>query len=387
MIESEALKDSMERNIVHLDMDTFFVSVERLLNSRLKGLPVIVGGMSDRGVVAGCSYESRRYGVHSGMPMRTARLLCADAVFIRGDMDAYSKYSRLVTEVIADSAPVFEKASIDEHYVDMTGMERFFGTAKWAHELRSKIIKETGLPVSLGLSVNKTVSKIATGEAKPNGELTVEPPRVIDFMDPLKISKMPGLGGKTGTKLASMGVKTIGTLRRMPPEMLSAVFGKNGYALWKKANGIDNSPVVQYSERKSISSESTFENDTTDVEFLRRRLSSMVEKTAFELRKKRKLAGVVTVKIRYSDFNTHTMQKRIPYTSFDHVIREVAQSLFDKLYTRRMLVRLLGLKLSGLVGGLQQIDMFENPEEMINLHKAMDNIRIRYGAKAVRRGW
>lgn len=374
-----------DRNIVHMDLDTFFVSVERLINSKLNGLPVIIGGMSDRGVVAGCSYESRVFGVHSGMPMKMARMLCKDAVFIRGDMDAYTKYSRLVTEVIADKAPLFEKASIDEHFIDLTGMERFFGTLKWSHELRQKIISETGLPISFGLSINKTVSKIATGEAKPNGELYVEGNKVGDFLEPLKISKIPMLGKVMSQKLMRMGISHIKTLKEMPPEMLEFVFGANGRMIWKKANGVDHRPVVQYSERKSISSERTFDKDTTDVQRLHQILLSMVEKIAFEMRKKKKLTGVVTVKIRYSNFDTHSMQKRIPYTSFDHVLIATAQELFDKLYSRRMLIRLIGVKFSALIGGEQQLNMFDDAEEMVNLYQAMDSIRKRFGNKAIRR--
>ena len=373
------------RNIVHMDLDTFFVSVERLLNNKLNGLPVIIGGLSDRGVVASCSYESRKFGVHSGMPTKMAKMLCGDAVFIRGDMDSYSKYSHLVTDVIAEISPLYEKASIDEHYIDLTGMERFFGTLKWAHELRAKITKETGLPISFGLSVNKTVSKIATGEAKPDGELYIDGNHVQEFLMPLPVSKIPMLGKQTSHKLMRMGVFTIKTLSEMPPEMLEFVFGKNGRSLWKKANGVDNTPVVQYSERKSISSETTFDIDTTDVERLRRILISMVEKNTFELRKKQKLVSIVTIKIRYSNFDTHTMQKRIPYTSFDHVLLQTARELFDKLYSRRMLIRLIGVKFSGIIGGVQQLNLFENSEEMVNLYQAMDSIRKRYGNKAIRR--
>jgi DNA polymerase-4 len=375
----------MERSIVHMDLDTFFVSVERLLNSKLQGLPVIVGGMSDRGVVAGCSYETRNFGVHSGMPMKMARSLCSDAVFIRGDMDAYSKYSRWVTEVIADGSPLFEKASIDEHYIDMTGMDRFFGVKKWAHELRQRVIHETGLPISLGLSINKTVSKIATGEAKPNGERMVDADQIHAFLDPLSVAKLPMLGKQTSQKLMRMGIFSIRTLREMPPEMLEYVFGKNGNALWKKANGVDSAPVIQYSERKSISTEHTFENDTTDVLMLRSTLISMVEKITYQLRKKQKLTGVITVKIRYSDFDTHTMQKRIPYTSFDHVLIGTALDLFDRLYSRRLLIRLIGVRFSSLIGGVQQLNMFEDNAEWVRLYTAMDSIRHRFGQKAVRR--
>ncbi len=373
------------RNIVHFDLDTFFVSVERLMNSRLAGKPVIIGGTSDRGVVSSCSYEARQYGVHSAMPMKTARMLCGDAVIIRGDMDIYSRYSNMVTEIIAERAPLYEKASIDEHYIDITGMDRFFGCLKWTQELRRDIIKHTGLPISCGLSVNKTVSKIATGEAKPNGELEVPVAQVHSFLNPLSIRKVPMIGGKAYQLLRSMGISTIETLSHIPPEMIVKVLGKNGIIIWKKANGVDPTPVKPYSGRKSMGSEITFETDTIDVAKIRQVISGKVEQLAFKLRKKEKLTSCVTVKIRYSNFDTHTLQRRIPYTSFDHVLNNVALELFDKLYQRRMLIRLAGVRFSHLISGVQQLDMFEDTPEMISLYNAMDRIRLRYGKKAVRR--
>ncbi|NOY51301.1 MAG: DNA polymerase IV [Chlorobi bacterium] len=376
---------SFDRSIVHLDLDTFFVSVERLINSSLEGKPVIIGGMSDRGVVAGCSYEARSFGVHSAMPMRMAKQLCSDAIFIRGDMEAYSRKSREVTEIIAGSAPVYEKASIDEHYLDITGMDRFFGSLKWSHELRERIIKETGLPISFGLSPNKTVSKIATGEAKPSGELYVSTQDVRPFLSPLSIRKIPMVGKKSYRLLRSMGVSTIHTLSMIPPDMMLRLMGKNGMVLWKKANGIDNTPVVQYSERKSISAERTFDKDTTDMFELRSTLIGMVGKIAFDLRKKHRLTGCVSVKIRYSNFDTHTLQKHIPYTSFDHILQDTALELFGKVYSRRMLIRLIGVRLSNLVVGHQQLNMFEDSHEMINLYQAMDDIRLRYGKNAIKK--
>ena len=371
--------------IVHLDLDTFFVSVERLNNSALIGKPVIIGGLSDRGVVASCSYEARKFGVHSAMPMRMALNLCRDAKVIRGDMDSYTKYSRLVTDVIADRAPMYEKASIDEHYIDITGMDRFIGSYKWAHELRSSIIRETGLPISFGLSVNKTVSKIATGEAKPNGEKQVPRDVVQPFLNPLSIKKIPGVGDKTCQLLHSMGIFTIHTLSGIPPEMMQNVLGKSGIDIWKKANGIDFTPVVLYSEEKSISNERTFETDTIDVQMLERLLIGMVEKIAFKMRKNQKLASVVTVKIRYANFDTHTLQKKITYTSFDHVLMDVARDLFRRLYERRMLIRLIGIKLGGLIGGVQQLDLFDDNDKMIKLYLSMDKIRMRFGSDAVHR--
>lgn len=355
------------------------------MNSQLKGKPVIIGGMSDRGVVSSCSYEAREYGVHSAMPIKMARQLCSDGIYIRGDMEAYSKYSRVVTDVIAEKAPLYEKASIDEHYLDITGMDRFFGSLKWTHELRERIIRETGLPISFGLSINKTVSKIATGIAKPNGGKEVPKDEVQHFLNPLSIKKIPMLGPKTYQLLRSMGVITIRTLSEIPPDMLQHVLGKNGIIIWKKANGIDHTPVHAYWEQKSISTERTFDKDTTDVKDLNHRLITMVEKVAFELRKQEKLAACITVKIRYANFDTHTMQKRVPYTSFDHVIMEVVQTIFKKLYSRRMLIRLIGIRLSGLVHGTQQLNLFEDTPEQVNLYLAMDKLRKRYGSDAVKR--
>ncbi|HOE06023.1 MAG TPA: DNA polymerase IV [Bacteroidales bacterium] len=374
-----------ERTVAHLDLDTFFVSVERLINSRLNHLPVIVGGGSDRGVVSACSYEARKYAVHSGMPMKMARQLCPDAVVIRGDMDTYTRYSRMVTDIIAESAPVYEKASIDEHYLDLTGLDRFFGMQKWSHELRTRIIKETGLPVSLGMSVNKTVAKIATCESKPCGEMYVQPSGIPGFLDPLSIRKIPMLGKQSYRLLRSMGVPDIRTLKLIPPEMMEKVLGKNGRSIWEKANGIDPTPVIQYSERKSIGSEHTFEHDTTDVACIRSLLSGSVEKLCFKLRKDQWLVSCITVKIRYSDFNTFTLQKRIAYTSFDHTIMKTTLELFEKLYNRRMLIRLVGVRFSGLIRGTQQLNLFEDTPEMVNLYIAMDNIRKRFGTSALKR--
>ncbi|MEX0986837.1 MAG: DNA polymerase IV [Bacteroidales bacterium] len=373
------------RNIVHMDLDTFFVSVERLQNSKLEGKPVIIGGASDRGVVSSCSYEARRYGVHSAMPMKLARVLCSEAVIVRGDMDNYSRYSRMVTDIIADGAPVYEKASIDEHYLDITGMDRFFGCMQWSSELRERIIRETGLPISFGLSVNKTVSKIATGEAKPNGAIEVPVATVPGFLSPLSIRKIPMIGNKTYHLLRSMGITNIGTLRMIPREMMEGLMGKNGIVIWKKANGIDSTPVMRYSERKSMGTEKTFDKDTMDVNRLRDLLVSMVEKLTFQLRKEEKLTSCITVKIRYSNFDTHTLQKRIGYTSFDHVLIPLAKELFDRVYQRRMLIRLVGVKFSGLIRGVQQLNLFEDTSEMVRLYLAMDSLRKRFGPGSIKR--
>jgi len=362
-----------------MDLDAFFVAVERAKDTRLKGIPLIIGGSSRRGVVAACSYETRKFGVHSAMPMYLAMQLCPDAKVISGDMEAYSQYSHLVTEIIADKAPAFEKASIDEFYIDASGMDRFFGTFKWAIELQKKIMKESKLPISMALSVNKLVSKVATGEFKPNAQKQIPAGEERDFLAPLSIEKIPMVGKQTASFLYDMGVRTVATLREMPQQFLISAFGKNGMNLWNKAQGIDDSPVVPYSEQKSISTESTFDQDTIDVKRLNSILIAMVEKVAFQLRDQKKLTSCITVKIRYSNFDTETKQIHIPYTSSDQTILRVVQELFKKLYNRRMLIRLVGVRLSNLVHGNQQISLFDDTEEDINLYEAMDFIKHKHG--------
>ncbi|KJD33824.1 DNA polymerase IV [Tamlana nanhaiensis] len=374
---------SFQRSIVHMDLDTFFVSCERLLDSRLNNKPVLIGGTSNRGVVASCSYEARRFGIHSAMPMRLAKQLCPEAIILRGNSGIYTKFSQNVTEVIKDTVPLYEKTSIDEFYIDLTGMDKFFGCHKLASELRQRIIKETGLPISFGLSVNKTVSKIATGEAKPNNEIRIISGSEKPFLAPLSVKKIPMVGNVTYKALCDLGVKRIKTVQDMPMELMHRVLGKNGLVIWKKANGIDNSPVVQYHERKSISTERTFNKDTTDVTKLKGIIVAMAENLAYQLRRGNKLTACITFKIRYSDFQTYTQQQRIPYSAMDHTIIPVVLDLYQKLYNRRLLVRLIGVKFSHLVEGGHQINLFEDNEKQLRLIEAIDKMRVRYGDRAV----
>lgn len=373
------------RSIVHFDLDSFFVSVEVLKNSTLKNKPIALGGQGDRGVVSSCSYEARIFGVRSGMPMKTARQLCPELIQVRGDMDQYSYYSTIITDIISESVPQYEKTSIDEFYIDLTGMDQFFGTYTFSKELRQKIILETGLPISFGLSTNKTVAKIATSEGKPNGEKKVDCGYEKPFLAPLSITKIPYIGKKTGNLLKQMGVEYIKTIQAMPPEAFQQLLGKNGLGLWKRANGIDNSPVYPYSERKSISTEKTFYQDTIDVYKLNSILLGMTEKLAGKLRQEQKLTACVSVKIRYSNFDTHTQQMRISYTSCDHILIKKVKDLFKKLYQRRMLIRLIGIKFSHLVHGNYQINLFEDSVAMINLYKAIDKVNNRFGMGAIKR--
>ena len=374
----------MGRAIVHMDLDTFFVSCERLGNSKLEGIPLIIGG-GDRGVVASCSYEARTFGVRSAMPIKMALRLCPQAKIMKGDMELYSKLSHEVTEVIQVNAPVVEKASIDEFYLDITGMDKFYGSYKWTDELAQSVTRETGLPISFALSVNKTVSKIGTGEAKQKGNLEIPENQVRSFLNPLSIQKIPMVGDVTFQLLSRIGIRTIQTLSEMPAEVLQRMIGKNGIEIWKKANGIDNNPVEPYTERKSISTEHTFGEDTIDIQKLKSVLVGMVEKLAFQLRSEEWLTSTVVIKIRYANFDTETKQCKIAYTSADHILTKNVTDLFDKLYQRRMRLRLIGIRFSGLVRGTYQINMFEDTEEMLSLYQAMDRMKSRYGFDAVMR--
>lgn len=371
------------RTIVHMDLDTFFVSCERLIDHRLNNLPIIIGGTGDRGVVASCSYEARLSGVHSAMPIKMAKERCPEAIILKGNSDNYTRFSKAVTDIIREAVPVYEKASIDEFYLDISGMDHYHGCIQYTSELRDKIIRETGLPISFGLSSNKTVSKIATGEAKPNNKKHIDNGFEKLFLSPLSVQKIPMVGLQTYQMLCQLGAKRIATIQEMPIELMAGVLGKSGISIWKKAQGIDNSPVVQYDENKSISTERTFDKDTTDAEKLKSIVGAMAESLAFQLRIKKKVSACVTVKIRYADFQTQTLQRKIPYTAADHEIIETVTELFTRLFNRRLLVRLVGIRLSDLVNGNHQLRLFDENDRLFSLYNAMDNIRTRYGDQAV----
>lgn len=373
-----------DRAVLHLDLDAFFVSVEQLRNSSLKNKPIIIGGSSQRGVVASCSYEARRHGVHSAMPMKMALRLCPDAQIIKGDMEEYSHQSKIITEIIRAKAPIFEKASIDEFYLDLTGMDRYVGTWQWSKELKQKIIKESGLPISIGLSINKLVSKVGVGLNKPDAAKVIFAGDEKTFLAPLAIHHIPSIGKETQKKLAFMGVRRVQTLAKTPPLLLQRAFGKFGLSLWKKANGIDTSPVVPYNERKSMSTERTFQMDTIDIQWLKSKLTDMIGQLAFELRQSQKLTSCITVKLRYTDFNTFTKQRIIPYTAHDHELQRHALELFEKLYERRQLVRLIGVRFSSLVNGHYQVNLFNDTLKEVKILQTMDQIRKRFGKQAIK---
>ena len=377
----------MQRTILHLDLNTFFVSVERLREPKLNGRPVLIGSDSDRGVVASCSYEARAFGVRSAMPMKTAKQLCPEAIILRGDSSAYLKKSDEVTEIVRAHVPLFEKSSVDEFYADLTGTDKFFGSWKMAGELRQRIMKESGLPNSFGLSANKTVSKVATGEAKqrPDGQMQVPSGTERLFLAPMSIECIPGVGGKTAHLLRSMGVARLHTMQELPVDLMQRLLGEHGPVLWRKANGIDPSPVTPWHERKSISTERTFERDTIDLVKLKGLLTAIAETLAFQLRRGEKLTSCITVKIRYADMNTHARQLRVGYTACDHLILPLVHELFTKLYDRRQRIRLVGVRFSHLVGGGHQMDAFTDTQEAMNLYQAMDKVRRRFGDRMVMR--
>jgi len=378
------VENSPQRIIAHFDLDSFFVSVEVLNDPSLKGKPVFVGG-SERGVVASCSYEARKFGIHAGMPSKKALLICPKAIAIKGNYSEYSKYSRWVTQIIASKAPLYEKASIDEFYIDLTGMDQFFNPLQWTIDLRSQIMEETKLPISFGMGSNKMIAKIATGQAKPNGYLQVAFGKEQEFLSPLLINKIPGVGDYTNEVLQSMGIFTIGDVKLFEPAQLEERLGKWGLELWQKSFGIHTGEVCQYHEAKSISTENTFEENKTDMNFLMGEIVRMSEKIAFELRQEGKLAGCVAVKIRYHDFETVSRQTTIPFTCAEDEIIPIVKDLFHKLYKRGIPIRLLGVRLSELTMVSLQTNLFDNTAKKSDLYKAIDDVKKRFGKVKIRR--
>jgi DNA polymerase-4 len=374
----------LPRTIAHFDLDSFFVSVEILNDPTLKGKPVIVGG-KERGVVAACSYEARKFGIHSAMPSHKARQLCPHAIFVKGSRGDYSKYSRWVTDIIAAKAPLFEKASIDEFYLDLSGMDKFFNPLQWTIDLRQQIIRETGLPISFGLASNKMMAKIATNQAKPNGYLHIPAGKEKEFLDPLPVEAIPGVGEHTQEVLRSMGIFRISQVGETGIEVLEERLGKWGTDLWHKSQGMHNGIVSPYHEAKSISTENTFNENIADVQLLKKEIVRQTEKICFELRQEGKVAGCVAIKLRYPDFETTSRQTTIPYTAADDEIIPVVKDLFQKLHKKGRPVRLLGVRLSELTNDAVQTNLFSDTEKKSVLYKAIDDVKNRFGKSFVKR--
>src|SRR5471030_715889 len=373
----------IKRHIVHIDLDSFFVSVERKFDQSLIGKPVLIGGSADRGVVASCSYEARKFGIHSAMPMKQAMKLCPHAIIIRGNHARYSEASKRVTAIIHDSVPLYQKTSVDEFYIDLTGMDKFHDPYKIASDLRQRVIRETGLPISFGMASGKTVAKMATNAAKPNGQLLIEHGKEKEFMAPLSIRKIPMLGEKTCQKLYQFGIEKIGDLQKVELRFLETVFGKHGRYIWERANGIDEGEIVPHSDRKSISTENTFHTNIADPKILETTLVSMTEELASKLRRENKVSGCLAIKIRYANFETHTVQEKISLTAAEHILIPGIKNLLKKAWNQHRPIRLIGVKLSNLCTGAYQINLFEDNEERIKLYQAMDKINFKFGDKTV----
>jgi len=372
-----------KRYIMHIDLDSFFVSVERLDNPALIGKPIIIGGNAQRGIVASCSYETRKFGVHSGMSSRDAFKLCPDAISVRGNHERYSEESRKVTKIVEDTVPLYQKASVDEFYIDLTGTDRFYDPYKLAAQLRARIIKETKLPISFGLGSGKTIAKMATNRAKPNGQLFVPHGSEMAFLAPLPISAIPGLGESTCKKIYEYGIEKIGDLQKVELRFLETVFGRNGRWIYEKARGIDYGEIVPHSDRKSISTENTFMNNVTDERTLESILVSMTEELSSKLRRENKLASCLAIKIRYANFETHTQQEKIPLTAAEHILIPGIKNLLKKAWNQHRPVRLIGVRLSNLATGSYQINLFEDNEQQLKLYQAMDSINYRFGDKTI----
>ena len=371
--------------IAHFDIDSFFVSVEYIKDPSLKGKPVLVGGSNERGIVSTCSYEARKFGIHSAMPMKAAMRLCPHAIVVKSSYSEYSKYSRWVTQIIASKAPFFEKASVDEFYIDLSGMEKFFNPLQWTIDLRELITYETSLPLSFGIGKNKMIAKMATNEAKPNGFLMVPLGKEKDFLANLELNKIPGIGEQTNQTLIHNGFKFIKDIYNTTPENLEKILGKWGFDLWNRVQGEHHSTISAYHESKSISTENTFEENISDVDKLMNEIVRMTEKIAFELRKDQKVTGCITVKIRYPNFDTTSRQTSIPSSSADDEIIPVAKDLFHKLYNTKEPVRLLGVRLSDLTNDAVQTNLFQNVERKNVLYKAIDDVKNRFGTSSVTR--
>ena len=377
-----------KRQILHMDLDTFFVSVERLMDPKLASKPVIVGGSPfERGVVAGCSYETRAYGVHSAMPLRQAFRLCPNAVFLRGHYSHYGEYSKLVKEILTEIAPQIEKSSVDEFYLDLTGCERLKGnTLKWAKEIQRTVTGETNLPLSFGLAANKLVAKVATTQYGKHSEFKgyeVTAGAEGSFLAPLPIRALPSIGEVTEQTLLSYGMHRVGQIAQTPISLLQRLFGKTGKRLYEYSNGIDLSPILPQSEKKSISRENTFSEDTFEVEKIVSTLHMLCSDLSEELRSSTVLAKKISVKLRYSDFNTVSKTQSVSYTNSTQDIYRIAEILLRKVWTRRIRVRLIGVEASDFIDDLAQFYLFTEGKKEKEIDTVVDSLNRKYGNNSI----
>ena len=373
-------------------MDAFFVSVEEVRDPSLKGKPVIVGGAPDgRGVVAAASYAVRKYGVHSAMPISRAKRLCPHAIFLRGSHGLYSEFSARIFEIMNTFSPLVEPMSLDEAYVDLTGCERLHGPiTDTAVRMHDAIKNQVGINASIGMASNKLMAKIASGMSKPNGFLRILPGHEATFLAPLLVGRIPGIGPKSAEEFKRMGIRTVRDLAALPLELLEEAHGEWGTRLYEKARGISHSPVLKRDDTRSISRETTLEEDSTDPAFLESKLSWLVEKAASQLREEGLRARCVSLKLRYSDFKTVTRSHTLNEAACeDPIIFDIVRNLFRKLFTRKTRVRLVGVALTSLTSDVSpQMELFEelDSRQWQKLYQGIDRIREKYGFSSIVRG-
>ena len=382
---------SEHRAILHVDMDAFYASVEQFDNPELAGQPVIVGGTGGRGVVAAASYEVRRFGVHSAMPMREALKRCLHAIVIRPRLKRYREVSNQVFEIFGEFTDLVEGLSLDEAFLDVTGSVGLFGSAEeMAREIKNRIRVRTGLTASVGVSHNKLLAKLASEMNKPDGLAMIRPAEVTTILDPMPVRRLHGIGAKTAARLEQQGIHTLGQLRRAPESVLWPLFRRDTREMRERASGIDDRPVVSDAPEKQISSEETFDVDIRDHEELRRRLAHLADRTAERLRARQLKAGMISIKVRRRDFETYTRQKSFsPPTQETRLVVQVATELLNRWLDEqpRAAVRLLGVGVGDLAPA-QQLDLFTTREsaESGRLDETLDRIRGRYGTETVKRG-
>jgi DNA polymerase-4 len=376
---------------MHIDLDAFFVSVEQVSNPELRGKPVVVGGKPDRrGVVATASYEARAFGLHYGMPLATAARLCPQAIFIEGNYQRYAEVSKKFMAILADFSPFLEPTGLDEAYMDVTGFKSLHGSIRqMALKIKQRVKGELGIVASVGVATCKVVAKAASDESKPDGLIEVPPGAEPAFLAPLAIRKLPGVGKKTEQVLMGLGIRTIGQLARMPLPALKSRFGMFGDMLYRYANGVNNSPVTPPAEAKSISRETTFEDDTRDNVLLSATLRYLTERVGADLRELRKQAKCVSIKVRYADFTTITRQRTLPQlTDVDQTIFQTGNELLQKaVASDRRAIRLIGIGVSSLSEPGKQLSLIDSAEQRLEkLNRAVDRIRDRYGFTAIQTG-
>jgi len=378
-------------NILHVDMDAFFVSVELLDRPDLRGKPVVVGGRPDqRGVVSAASYEARKYGIHSAMPLRTAGKLCPHAVFLDGHHAKYSEWSDRIATILSRFSPVVEMVSVDEAYLDLAGTERMHGPPLAATDkLLRTITRETGLPCSGGLATTRLTAKVASDQGKPRGLVWVAPGQEAKFLAPLSVRKIPGIGEVTERALRALGIETVAQLADIPAEKLENIFGQWGTALYRKARGGDSYEFLLDAEPKSISHNHTFGEDTDDLVALHSMLSHLSQKTCKRLREAGLASRTLTLTIRYTGFDTYTRSRTMTEpVHLDSDIQSVFQALFEEHRNKKRKIRLLGVALSNLTPGGEQLDLLDRArrERLEKLTHAADGLRDRFGFEKIQFG-